>query len=139
MARKQIEIDESLVKAIGIIVDQLPRNVNKATNVPYKGVLAQEVATTFYALLLKRKHELANERNDKCKFDRPCNSCRRCVLAAHSAEAEKRGLVIRVPRGKDKTVNGKITRVTWVTYYRPGEITLGQDVSALADKVLAML
>lgn len=137
--RPVLEADATLTKAVVIIVDQLPRNTNKATGTQYKGVLAQEVASTFYALLVKRGHELADVKNEHCSYDRPCNACRRCVLAVNSDAAEKAGNVIRVPRGKDVMTNGKLVRKTWVTYYRPGEITTGQDVSAMADKVLGML
>lgn len=137
----KITLDETLVKAMGMIVDVLPRNMNKKAQPPveFKGVLQQEVAATFYALLVKREHPLANEKNDTCSYDHPCNACRRCVLETHSKEAESRGLIVKVPRGKDVTINGRIQRKTWVTYYRPGEITMAQDLSQVADKVLAML
>lgn len=143
--RKEVEIDESLVKAVGMIVDMLPRNVNKKATehdkvqVLYKGVLQQEVATTFYALLTKRQHPLAAVKNDDCSFDRPCGNCRRCVLEAHSNLAEKEGLIVKVPRGKFVTKDNKQVRVTWVTYYRPGEITLSEDLTKVADAVLAKL
>jgi len=143
--KREVEIDESLVKAVAAIVDMLPRNLNKKatendkTEVLYKGVLQQEVATVFYGLIAKRKHPLADEKNEKCSFDTPCGNCRRDVLEAHSKEAEGKGLIIKIPRGKNKMVNGHMVRSTWVTYYRPGEITVSQDHGKIIDDVLAML
>ena len=143
--KKEVEVDESLVKAVAMIVDMLPRNQNKKasandhTVVLYKGVLQQEVATTFYALLAKRAHPLANVKDENCSYDRPCGACRRCVLEAHSKIAEDSGAIVKVPRGKFVTRDNKQVRVTWVTYYRPGEITLSEDLSKVADMVLAKL
>ena len=143
--RKEIEIDESLVKALGMIVDMLPRNQNKKASehdhavVLYKGVLQQEVATTFYSLLSKRQHPLAAVKDENCSYERPCVACRRCVLEAHSKIAEERGLIVKVPRGKFVTKDNKQVRVTWVTYYRPGEITLSEDLSKVADAIMAKL
>ncbi len=152
MAKKTVtpEIDENLINGLEVIVDILPRGKRPATTKngaphplagqPYVGVLQRDVSTAFFSLMAKIGHPLAETKNDNCSYDRPCGGCRRDVWQTHTDEAERRGLLVRVPRGKSmRNDKGEMERVGWVTFYRPGEFKGGASVEATVDTVLARI
>lgn len=132
------EVDEMLVRALTIIVDKLPRKVSTKTGKPHTGVLAEKVATNFYAYLDKAAHPMA-AKNPDCSFSDPCGKCRRCMLQITSDHAKEAGLVVKIPRAATKMIDGRMKRSTWVTYYRPGEIAESGPNEAVMAELAGLL
>ena len=85
--------------------------------------------------------ETAKKQNADCKSEEPSGKCRKCLLAIHSEEAQKRGLIVWVPKSKEIQDGRRWRRVSYGRYYRPGEISgsKGKDYASFAAKIKASI
>jgi|WetSurMetagenome_2_1015567.scaffolds.fasta_scaffold01396_37 hypothetical protein len=124
-----------LINAIAYLVKELPRGKNKETGAEYKGLRQDrcDLVPAFMALMARWEHPLAGVQNKNCSWEKPCNSCQRCVYNDAVNGAVEKGLVVRVPV-KGKTFRDDRTRKLvqgkgFVLFYRPDEYVGRSGVS----------
>jgi hypothetical protein len=132
---------QDLVRALALIVDMLPRGINKKTGKEYVGLRQDRCKLTelFFAHMLQHKHPLASTRNEDCSHEKPCNSCRRCVYESAINQAHEQGLIVRQPRGFNINDKGRMMRVSYIMVYRPGESATDEVGADFMERLEARL